>query len=252
MKRALWIALALVVAALPAAAQQSLTLEQWTEKHGIELVTDPSDLYPLKTHWGPITGKTAPEKDLKRYMDLVAAELRKYPAEFVKKIKIKKIILADDLKFDGQKRAAIPDFEHEYLHLDPREGNYNKVYQQTVVHHEIFHIIDLLDDKELYEDKEWKKLNEAGFKYGDGGKNARGSDQWPLDDTLVGFLNKYSQSGVEEDKAEIYSNLMVRTKTVYARAEKDKILAKKVERMKKLLKTFSSDIDDKFWEALPK
>jgi hypothetical protein len=253
MKRALWtaVALALVAGVAPTAlAQQNLTVEEWARKHDIEFHSEPGDLYPLKTHYGPITGKAAPEKDVQRYKNLLLPELKKYPSGYVKKLKIKKIILAQDLKFDGQKRAAIPDFEHQYLHLDPKEGDYNKTYQQTVIHHEIFHIVDLLDDRELYDDAAWKKLNPADFKYGSGGKNARGSDQWPLDDTLEGFLNKYSQSGVEEDKAEIYSNLIVRPKLVYARAEKDPILSKKVARMKELLKSFSPDIDETFWKSL--
>lgn len=235
--------------ALPAAAQE-LTLDQWCRKHEIRLVTDPKDLYPLRTSHGFITGAPAPERTLNAYRELLVAELLKYPRAFVRKIGLERIVLADALAFDGQKRAAVPDFEHRTLHLDPREGSYSKLYQQTVIHHEIFHIVDWRDDGELYEDREWRKLNPDGFKYGDGGRNARGNDQWQLDDSLVGFLNKYSMSGVEEDKAEIYSNLLVRPATVRARAQGDRFLARKVERMKELLRAFCPELDSAFWKSL--
>ncbi len=237
--------------ALPVSAQE-LTLDQWCRKHEIRLVTDPKGIYPLRTAHGSITGAPAPDQILQKYQTLLVGELSKVPATLVRRLDLERIILADDLKFDGQKRAAIPDFQHRTLHLDPREGSYSRIYQQTVVHHEFYHIVDWKDDGELYEDAEWKKLNPEGFKYGSGGRNARGNDQWQLDDSLAGFLNKYSTSGVEEDKAEVYANLLVRPSVVYARVAKDRILARKVERMKHLLKKFCPDMNDAFWKSLEK
>ncbi|MBI2900314.1 MAG: hypothetical protein HYY17_09020 [Planctomycetes bacterium] len=231
-------------------AWQDTTLDQWCKKHDIQLVVDPKGLYPLKTSHGPITGSPAPEKIVRAYSALLVREVSTYPDAFVRKLRLAKIVLADDLKFDGQKRAAIPDFEHDILHLDPREGNHSKTYQQTVAHHELFHIVDWKDDGELYEDREWKKLNPAGFKYGEGGRFARGADQWQLDDSIEGFLNKYSTSGVEEDKAEIFANLLVRPSVVAARAAKDKVISRKVERMKKLLHAYCAAFDETFWKSL--
>ena len=187
---------------------------------------------------------------MENYAPILAAELARYPAAFLRKTKLVKIVLSRKLKFAGQERAAIPDFQNNVLHLDVLQGNWNEIYQRTVIHHELFHVVDWRDDGKLYEDRDWKKLNPSKFRYGKGGKNARGPDQWPLDSSLKGFLNKYSMSGVEEDKAEIYANLMVRPGEVRRRARKDSVLAKKITAMKRLLYAFSRSMDRNFWIGL--
>lgn len=247
MRHASWLFWFLAVAA---SARQESTLEAWARENNVEIVADPSDLYPLDTPHGKITGKEPNRERLDRYRPLLLDELRKYPSEFFRTLKLSKLVFAEELRFDDQKRAGIPDFHHATLHLDPEEGVHSKTYQQTVIHHELFHIVDWKDDGELYEDRSWKKLNPTAFRYGNGGRNARGNDQWQLDDSLEGFLNKYSMSGVEEDKAEIFCNLMVRAGVVQERAAKDKVIAKKVERIRKIAKAFCRSLDDRFWNSL--
>jgi len=233
-----------------AAFAQETAFETWAKKHHIELVTDPTDLYPLRTTGGTVTGKKPSQEQLENYLPLALSELRKYPDAFVRKLSLKKVVIAEELQFGEQKRAAIPDFQNAILHLDPEEGCHSKHYQRTVLHHEIFHIVDLKDDGELYEDQKWKALNASEFQYGNGGKNARGNDQWQLDDALQGFLNKYSMSGVEEDKAEIYCNMIVRPTEVRKRLSADPILAKKVKKMKEILRSYCREMTDAFWKSI--
>jgi hypothetical protein len=69
-----------------------------------------------------------------------------------------------------------------------------------------------------------------------------------LTDQYPGFLNHYSTTGVEEDKAEIFANLIVRTSHLERVILTDPVLDAKVKRMKKMLQDFSSDVDDSFWK----
>ncbi len=62
------------------------------------------------------------------------------------------VVRARELTFAGQRRNAIPDFEHDTLYLDVSRGAYSKSYFRKVIHHEFFHIIDYRDDGSLYND----------------------------------------------------------------------------------------------------
>jgi hypothetical protein len=73
-----------------------------------------------------------------------------------------------------------------------------------------------------------------------------------LTDKFPGVLNHYSTTAVEEDKAEVFANLIVDSKYVANRAKKDRVLSAKVERMKELLVAFCPEMNDKFWEAAGK
>jgi len=251
MKHGAAIALLLALSTGPVLAQEvPPELRRESKRLGVEIVVEAKGVYPIKTLHGDITGAATSADWIKRYAPILAAELKKYPKEFIRKTRLRKIILGERLRFAGQKRTGIPDFKNGWLHLDVKQSSWNKTYQRCVIHHELFHIVDEKDDGILYDDPSWKKLNPRGFRYGSGGKSARGQDQWPLDPKLKGFLNKYSMSGVEEDKATVYANLLVRGKVVRARAKKDPILARKVAAMKQLLRRFSKSIDAGFWKSL--
>ena len=76
---------------------------------------------------------------------------------------------------------------------------------RIVLHHEFFHYIDYADDQS-YDDDEWEGLNQKGFKYGNGGDSER---EWvKLDKNTRGFINHYSTTALEEDRAEIYQYLI--------------------------------------------
>jgi hypothetical protein len=82
-------------------------------------------------------------------------------------------------------------------------------------------------------------LNPAGFKYGDGGWSARDLP-WTgiLTDQYPGFLNHYSTTGVEEDKAEVFANLIMNEEFVKWRARCDPIVRLKVDVLKERLARF--------------
>lgn len=238
---------------LIAFASFSLTLsdpfaaaETVAKSYSLELVRR-EPVFPVKTQHGPITGKAAEAKALERYAGLFAVEFAIYPAEFVKKSKLKRVVFCAELAFAGQRRTAIPDFEHDTLYLDVARSSDKKYYLHKVLHHEFFHIIDYRDDGKLYQDERWASLNPASFKYGNGGKNAQNnSDTSMLTDKYPGFLNHYSTTGVEEDKAELFANMIVEAEYVAKRVETDAVLKSKVERMKELTAKFCPEMTEEF------
>lgn len=227
-------------------------LKKIVTDYKIEIVTA-APRFPVKTTYGNINGKSADRKSLESYAGLFASEFNLYPHELVKRLRLKRVVLCTELSFAGQLRDGIPDYEHETLYLDVIRSAFDKHYLRIVIHHEIFHIIDYLDDGKVYQDKRWNYLNPTNFKYGSGGLSAQDLPETSvLTKKFPGFLNHYSTTGVEEDKAEVFANLVVIPDYVEGRAKKDHVLNAKVERMRDLLVNFCPDMNEEFWERVRK
>src|SRR5947209_4015840 len=92
-------------------------LEKIARTYKIEIVrSDPS--FPVKTTYGAIDGKGAGKKEVQEYAGLFAPEFALYPTDLIKRSQLKRVVLCDDLSFAGQRRNAIPDYEHDTLYLD--------------------------------------------------------------------------------------------------------------------------------------
>lgn len=205
--------------------------------------------FPVRTTHGPITGRQAVRVDIDRYVRLLGPELRLYPHQLIKQSGLRKVVLCTDLKFDGQARSAIPDFEHQTLFLDVKRGASDARYQRLVIHHEFFHIVDYVDDGKLNQDAVWSRLNAAKFRYGEGGRAAQNNPTTSvLTTNYPGFLNHYSTTAVEEDKAEVFAHLVVNAEYCRQRAAKDKVLSAKFDRMKLSLNKWCSALDTSFWQ----
>jgi len=223
-------------------------LQRFTTKYQLSLLQRPS--FPVKTRHGDINGSVVAASDIKVYARLFFPEWDLYPPALIKKIMLKSVAFCTDLSFAGQARTAIPDMENHVLYLDVKRGFYSNTYVRRTIHHELFHFIDFYDDWKLYQDDEWAALNPKGFTYQSGGKNAQGSAQASLiTDAHPGFFTTYSMSGVEEDKAEVFSVLIVLSAIAQAREKKDPIIAAKIARMKQLLVRFVPEVDETFWAA---
>ena len=158
---------------------------------------------------------------------IIAENLNKYSKEFLKKINLKYIVMCEDLSISGINTAGIPDHLMKTLILDLK---FNEKYFERVIHHELFHIID--DGYEsLFDENEWKKLNEKNFKYADCSTCTKkvGLDTYKKTN---GFFTEYSKSTPSEDMAEVFSHLI---KNEYKNSN-DEILNKKVEFIKNKLK----------------
>lgn len=224
-------------------------LEATAKALNIQVVRQ-AEAFSVKMTHGPVRGKALGEALMAKYAEVVAKELALYSAEFMKKVRIQRVVVCKDLDFNGQSRNAVPDYEHGTLYLEGEGGMYALDYMRLVIHHELFHIVDYRDDGVLYDDTEWKKLNLPGFSYGRGGIAARDATASLAETASAGFLNAYSKSGVEEDKAEVFAYLMVDAATLTERCKSDPVLAKKTQRMKELCQKFCAQMDAAYWAGV--
>jgi hypothetical protein len=206
--------------------------------------------FPVKTYHGPISATSAGAADIDAYCDVLIQEFMLYPLGVIERSRLKRIVLCRDLAFDGQLRAAVPDFEHFTLYLDVLRGAYNRNYQRHVIHHEFFHIIDYQDDGELYADARWAQLNAGSFRYGRGGAAVQDDALGSLMSNVPGFLTTYATAGVEEDKAELFAYMMISYRAVEKRAAGDRVIRAKLSQMKALLAQFSPDANEAFWDSV--
>lgn len=204
--------------------------------------------FPISTTYGTIGGNAASAVELADYSDLFIQEFSLYPQDLVRRSNLKRVVLCKELSLDGQRRNAIPDSDHNTLYLDVVRGIGNRAYMRKVIHHEFFHIIDLRDDGEIYKDDRWASLNPPGFQYGSGGREAQNVSQTGhFSDQYPGFLNHYSTTGVEEDKAEVYAAMIIASSYVADRGKRDRFLNSKFAQMKQLILRFSPEMNDEFW-----
>lgn len=185
------------------------------------------------------------------YRDRLVREFSVYPAAFVRRVQLKRIVICEQLAFAGQQRAAVPDFAHNVLYLDWQSGFADTNYQRAVMHHEFFHLVDYRDDGRVYQDDAWQQLNPAGFAYGPGGAQVQEDRrQSRFRQPTRGFLTHYATSGVEEDKAELFAHLLVNPEHVSRCAAEDAVLDRKVVRLKALLRSFCGELDGDFWQQV--
>lgn len=99
-------------------------------------------------------------------------------------------------------------------------------------------------------DHRWLLFNPPGFVYGNGGAKTRGAGAFLSSGTVAesvvsGFLNRYSMSAPEEDKAEIYAGLFRHAPALLL--SDDPVIALKALEMKERLEGFCPSLNDAFW-----
>jgi hypothetical protein len=214
----------------------------------VDVATAPFDVHLWSGH---ICGSPPNSERAAYFLALLVREYSIYPSEFFPATGLEQIVLCTGLTFESQRRGAIPDFDHNVLYFDVDEGSYDQFYQRRGLHHELYHVVDLIDDGQLYKDETWRKLNPESFRYGNGGAELQNdSSSGNLQHRESGFLTSYSMSGVEEEKAELFSFLILVPKFVGKRAASDRVLANKVARMKSLLVEFCPQLNESFWQKV--
>ena len=194
------------------------------------------------------------KEQLLEYLRLFDGEFRKYPKNFIKRTKLKCVALVKQLSISGQVRAAIPDYYKEILFLDFAHKNNSDIYLKHVIHHEFYHMIEKQFNGDAYwKDPNWARLNEKDFKYGMGGAFAQGnSDMYAINHLKKGFINLYSMSALEEDKAEIYASLFIEpeNRKVNEWIKDDYILNNKVRYIKAFIFKCCKEMDCEYWANL--
>jgi hypothetical protein len=241
------LALALLVSTPARASDSSKITGEFRRIYGINLVREYSEAGPESKDAG-IHAEWASDRDVDSYLKILFEEWKLYPPELVAKTGLKQIVLCKVLRYGSQLRTAIPDFSHHTLYLDVLRGRHSDSYVRKTIHHEYFHLIDLRDDGQLYKDDQWAALNSPGATYGSGGASVQHDRTvGVLNDYLPGFLDKYAATGVEEDKAEMFSNMVVVPEAVDKRASTDPVIREKAAQMKELLSRYCSDMNETFW-----
>ena len=178
------------------------------------------------------------KKDLDQKYNIIERNLNKYDQEFLKKINLKYIVLCQKLSISGILTAGIPDHKMKTLIIDIK---FNSKHFERVIHHEVFHIIN--DGyKEYFNEKKWSKLNDEDFKYT---VCSTCSDKTGLFvyKEFNGFFTEYSKTTASEDMAEVYSHMVSHKDVVEFKTNKDPILKKKVEFIKKNILKIDKDFE---------
>ena len=197
-----------------------------------------------------IVSDPVPGPMLARYAPILESEFRRYPASFLRRVGLKRIVVGSRVRVEGQPRAAVPEFDRGLFWLDAEVGSRIPEYGRRALQHDFFHMVDrAMAPAAQGRDPAWAALNAKDFRYGIGGWWMQRANVGALRRDLPGFLTAYSTSATEEDKAEVFSHLVCDPAFVAERAAADPVLRTKVERLKASLAAFDPEIDAAWWKA---
>jgi hypothetical protein len=192
-----------------------------------------------------VTADPPATDDLAHYRPLLTAELERYPAGLLKRGGIRRLLLVQHLAADGEPLAGFTSVVSGrlYLALDPDDWTRGNL--GATVHHELMHMIDdTFGPSE--EDPEWEACNPPGFKYMGNDAGYSDTSEWP---PPKGFASRYGRMDVVEDKAELFSMVMIKAKPFAELAKTDPYLAKKMRLMERRLKAAKARPTG--WPTLP-
>ena len=219
---------------------------------GVEVVT-PDRPVALDYGTARITADPPDPADADADAPILAGEFDLYPDDFLRRVRLRRVVLCAGLRLDGEPAAGVPDLDAGIVYLDAGALRADPAAGRQTVHHELFHLADWRDNGVIDRDPAWEALNPAGFRYAGGGKAALADPAISTapSDRVPGFLNTYSTTAVEEDKAEVFGWLMTNPGYMAKHsAERDPVIAAKVARMKALVNRFCPALDDDFWAGI--
>jgi len=134
-------------------------------------------------------------------MDIVNHAIAKYP-EDVLFVYLRKVYVMKSLFFFGVPYGGTNTKDVIYLTYDNSNPERTADFMEGIFHHEFSSVLLRKFTKNL-DKKAWETINPPDFTYGEGGVEAikHGEASLDFDYSLleIGFLNKYSQSALEED-----------------------------------------------------
>ena len=213
------------------ARDQMLTLgwrptEPSTVVGGVEVLRARGGFELMLGH-GVISGDSATDEQRDRATRWVREELGRYPAHFLAFAQLRRVVLCGSLREDRRPIPSLPNYNNTLL-LD---ADAEEAYLRRLIHHEIFHFVDLADDGSVLRDDAWEALNEPEFRYGFGGRAMRDVATAPHP---TGFVSGYATAALEEDKAETFAEMMWAPAAAHERALGDAVLQAKIERMRQM------------------
>lgn len=208
------------------------------ESHGVEILHADTELEITLDH-GVITAGPAEEGALAVATVLVVDELTRLPRELLRKSGLARVMLVTNLTEERRAIPSLPNYNRSLI-LDVDAST---VFLRRLLHHEVFHFIDLADDGEVLRDPAWERLNPPGFRYGAGGRAMREPSASALSREYLGFATRYATSAIEEDKAELFSFLVTEPAALRAMAHEDPYLAAKIARLEESLAKLVPGLD---------
>jgi hypothetical protein len=186
-----------------------------------------------------ITGEAADEIP-PSVRKLIFLELDRYPTRLLQRMALFEIIVCESLRADGEPRVMTFNLVSGTLYVDCRILEYPRVFAQRVLHHEVFHLIDYRDDGNVYADEEWFRLNPRNFEYlkSVSKATAKYGDLTALNVSQPGLLSGYSAVSLEEDKAELFSFMVVDPRMVERQCAQDTVVSAKAARIRAILNSF--------------
>ncbi|HVA48296.1 MAG TPA: hypothetical protein VNH11_18160 [Pirellulales bacterium] len=183
--------------------------------------------------------------DLDDYVPILSEEFFLYPVEFINAVNLRRIVLCTRLMNGDTEAGGLADLTNRTIYLNVSVSNDG--YLRGAFHHELFHLADDAQGRRNFDDEEWSSHNPPGFDYRGGPWSMLANS---LSDTAVpGFVSEYALTAVHEDKAELFSRLMVLGGELEECAASDSFLRGKIETMKCRLYGFCPKIDEGFWES---
>lgn len=190
------------------------------------------------------------ETAIANFSQLLQTELSKYTPQFLKRTGLETIYLVKNLKVANQYRSAMPSVNDEMsIYFDISEKYLKDTdHVKETIHHEISHVMEYYIYGSFdWEDIDWYSCNSADFVYGGGAVEGYKNIDYSISKhPRQGFLNGYSTFGIEEDKAEIFANIMTEDDYMYGLTTSDAALDCKV----KLYKSYIFAIDPKMYDLL--
>lgn len=237
---------------------QHADLAELGKRYGLVVVTD------ARNEDHSVTFEPSTPAQQQACSRLLSEELTLYTPEVIRLSQLERLIICTNLRADGDRAnglAQVGRFVVDTLILDADHVDAHWEQSCATLHHELFHAMDYRDDTQHYLDPEWRKLNGPEYRYNDALQFSAGEyysdavyfprfDFRHLEDVPKGFLNQYATQSVHEDKAVLYSWLIVRYRELERICAEDEIVARKVAYMKMLLEKFHPSFDDAFWDRI--
>ena len=207
--------------------------ESFTDQRtGVVISFDASDnIFPRRWHRNKIKARviSLPQADRNRIIASLEKAFSKYPANILHKY-LKTVFVLKKLEFFGLPYGGTYSKNNIYISSDDSLSTGTDFFVESIFHHEFSSIL-LKNYKCRFDENAWKLLNPHDFVYGKGGISAisDGTSSMVFDANLnkLGFLNKYSQSSIEEDINVFSQNLFCGNKSFWEIVDKFDIIRAK-------------------------
>ncbi|HOD83155.1 MAG TPA: hypothetical protein PKG77_17195 [Phycisphaerae bacterium] len=193
---------------------------------------------------------------LRKYLLLLRDELGKYPSDLLWRIRVQKVLIVRNLAQLEIRVAVAYDPDRWALIVDSMAGAHDPDYQRRNIHHELYHLIEtqiIVGSKDKRLDDDWDSLNGGLARYRGGGVRVRDPGAAACTHPSPGFVTGYAMASPAEDRAELYSTLLVvpLSVRVYKWAQSDMFLSHKIQYLKKMLARYDTLFGRQFWDLLP-